>query len=152
MLQKQILHAESMNLCFDGSVMSGDVDIMWESICQVSGSQLVLVCNEPQPIAQIYTPCENKYIIGKRFKHCFHECSNCTTSSVAGFLFQSWCHLTVFFEDNSNVVLHKGADVEQYSWRVDGAEAELDVVCRVVVAEAEVVVVRVDPIGPNRFI
>lgn len=67
MLQKQILHSESMNLCFDGSVMSGDVDIMWESICQVSVSQLVLVCNESQFIAQIYAPCGNKYIMSVRF-------------------------------------------------------------------------------------
>lgn len=56
-----------MNLCFDGSVMSGDVDIMRESICQVSVSQLVLVCNEPQSIAQIYAPCGNKHLMRKRF-------------------------------------------------------------------------------------
>lgn len=67
MLQKQILHSESMNLRFDGSVMSGDVDIMWESICQVSVSQLVLVCNKPQFIAQIYAPCGNKYIMSVCF-------------------------------------------------------------------------------------
>lgn len=59
-IQTQILHSESMNLSFDGSVMSGDVDIMRESICQVSVSQLVLVCNEPQSIAQIDAPCGNK--------------------------------------------------------------------------------------------
>lgn len=67
MLQKQILHSDSMNLCFDGSVMSGDVDIMGESICQVSVSQLVLVCNESQSIAQIYAPCESKHIMSVRF-------------------------------------------------------------------------------------
>lgn len=51
-----------MNLRFDGSVMSGDVDVMWESICQVAVSQLVLVCYEPQFIAQIYCPCGSKCI------------------------------------------------------------------------------------------
>lgn len=56
-----------MNLCFDGSVMSGDVDVMWESICQVSVSQLVLVCNESQSIAQIYAPCGNKSIMSVHF-------------------------------------------------------------------------------------
>lgn len=49
-----------MNLCFDGSVVSGYVDIVGVSICQVSVSQLVLVCYEPQFIPQIYTPCRNK--------------------------------------------------------------------------------------------
>lgn len=51
-----------MNLCFDGSVMSGNVDIMWKSISQVSVSQLVRMRYKPQFIAQIYSPCEKKYI------------------------------------------------------------------------------------------
>lgn len=46
-----------MNLCFDGSVVSGYVDIVGVSICQVPVSQLVLVCYEPQFIPQIYTTC-----------------------------------------------------------------------------------------------
>lgn len=65
MLKKQLLQrvsSESMNLRFDGSVMSGDVDVMWESICQVPVSKLVLVCYEPQFIAQIYGPCGSKCI------------------------------------------------------------------------------------------
>ena len=35
---------------------------------------------------------------------------------------------------------------------MDGAEAELDVIRCVVVAEAEIVVVRVDPVGPRRLV
>lgn len=35
---------------------------------------------------------------------------------------------------------------------MDGAETELHVVRRVVVAEAEVVKVRVDPVGPGRLV
>lgn len=49
-----------MNLCFDGSVVSGYIDIMGVSICQVSVRQLVIVCYEPQLIHQIYTPCGDK--------------------------------------------------------------------------------------------
>lgn len=49
-----------MNLCFDGSVVSGYVDIVGVSICQISVSQLVLVCYEPQLIPQIYTSCRDK--------------------------------------------------------------------------------------------
>lgn len=67
MLKKQLLQcvsSESMDLSFDGSVMSGDVDVMWESICQVPVSQLVLVCYEPQFIAQIYGPCGSKCMKG----------------------------------------------------------------------------------------
>lgn len=60
--------------------------------------------------------------------------------------------LTVSLEDDSDVVLDKGADVEQHGWRVNRAEAELYVIRCVVVAEAEVVVVRVDPVGPRRFV
>lgn len=56
----QRVSSESMNLRFDGSVMSGDVDVMWESIRQVPVRQLVLVCYEPQFIAQIYRPCGSK--------------------------------------------------------------------------------------------
>jgi len=48
--------------------------------------------------------------------------------------------------------LNKGADVEQHSWLVNGAETELNVICCVIVAEAEVVVVRVDPVGPRCFV
>lgn len=61
-----MLRSESTNLRFDGSVVSGDVDVMRESICQVSVSQLVLVCNEPQSIAQIYAPCGSKHTTGTR--------------------------------------------------------------------------------------
>lgn len=64
MLQRQIFYSERMNLCFDGSVMSGDVDVMRESICQVSMSQLVFLCYHPQFIPQNYTTCGNKYIEG----------------------------------------------------------------------------------------
>lgn len=53
-------YGESMNLCFDGSVVSGYVDIMGVAICKVSASQLVLVCYEPQLIAQIYTTFEQR--------------------------------------------------------------------------------------------
>lgn len=35
---------------------------------------------------------------------------------------------------------------------MDGAETELYVVCCVVVAEAEVVIMRVNPVGPSRLI
>lgn len=69
MLKKQILQrvsSESTNLRLDGSVMSGDVDVMWESICQVSVSQLVLVCYKPQFIAQIYGSCGSKCIVSVR--------------------------------------------------------------------------------------
>lgn len=55
---------------------------------------------------------------------------------------------TVTLKDDGNVILDKGADVEQHGWFVDGAETELYVICRVVVAEAEVVIVWVDPVGP----
>lgn len=61
-LDKNILHSGSIDLCFDGSVMPGDVDVMWKSVCQVSVSQLVLVCYEPQFIPQIYSPCGSKCI------------------------------------------------------------------------------------------
>ena len=59
---------------------------------------------------------------------------------------------TVGFEDDGDVVLHKGADVEQHGGGVQGAEAELHVVRRVVVAQAEVVEVGVDPVGPRRLV
>lgn len=59
---------------------------------------------------------------------------------------------TVILEDDSDVVLDKGADVQQHSWLVNGAETELYVVRRVVVAQAEVVIVRVNPVGPRRFV
>lgn len=55
---------------------------------------------------------------------------------------------TIAFKDDGDVVLDKGADVEQHGWLVDGAETELNVIRRVIVAKAEVVVVRVDPVGP----
>lgn len=88
MLKKQILQrvsSESMNLCFDGSVMSGDVDVMWESVCQVPVSQLVLVCYEPQFIAQIYGPCGSKCIERHRERtlRWFNRPSHCTTSTVS---------------------------------------------------------------------
>lgn len=86
MLQRQIFYSERMNLCFDGSVMSGDVDVMWESICQISVSQLVFLCYHPQFIPQNYTTC-GKGIVSV---HCINACSNGMTSSVAGFLFQSF--------------------------------------------------------------
>lgn len=56
---------------------------------------------------------------------------------------------TVTFQQDGDVVLDKGADVEQHGWLVDGAETELNVIGRVVVAEAEVVIVRVNPVGPG---
>lgn len=59
---------------------------------------------------------------------------------------------TVVLEDDSDVVLDKGADVQQHSWLVNGAETELYVIRRVVVAQAEVVIVRVNPDGPRRFV
>lgn len=94
MLNKNISHSGSsgrINLGFDGSVMPGDVDIMWKSVCQVSVSQLVLVCYEPQFIPQIYSPCGSKCIERhcERTFHCFSQCSNCTTSTVVGYLFHS---------------------------------------------------------------
>lgn len=52
--------ALSTNLCFDGSVVSGYVDIVGVSICQISVSQLVLVCYEPQLIPQVDTSCRGK--------------------------------------------------------------------------------------------
>lgn len=127
MLKKQILQhvsSESMNLSFDGPVMSGDVDVMWESICQVAVSQLVLVCYEPQFIAQIYGACGSKCIERHRERplRWFNQPSNCTTSTEVGFLFRYLVKrilsenansaLTLCREDNSDVVLHKGADVE----------------------------------------
>lgn len=60
--------------------------------------------------------------------------------------------LTVRLEDDSNVVLDEGADVEQHSWRVNGAETELYVICCVIVAKAEVVIMRVDPVSPCCFV
>lgn len=59
---------------------------------------------------------------------------------------------TVILEDDSDVVLDKGADVQQHGWLVNGAETELYVIRRVVVAQAEVVIVRVNPVGPRRFV
>ena len=59
---------------------------------------------------------------------------------------------TVGFEDDGDVVLHEGADVEQHGRGVQRAEAELHVVRRVVVAQAEVVEVGVDPVGPGRLV
>ena len=59
---------------------------------------------------------------------------------------------TVGFEDDGDVVLHEGADVEQHGGGVQRAEAELHVVRRVVVAQAEVVEVGVDPVGPGRLV
>lgn len=59
---------------------------------------------------------------------------------------------TVFLEDDSDVVLDKRANVQQHSWLVNGAETELYVIRRVVVAQAEVVIVRVNPVGPRRFV
>lgn len=94
MLNKNISHSDSsgsFDLCFDGSVMPGDVDIMWKSVCQVSVSQLVLVCYEPQFIPQIYSPCGSKCIERHREHtlHSFSQWSNCTTSTVVGHLFHS---------------------------------------------------------------
>ena len=59
---------------------------------------------------------------------------------------------TVSLEDDGDVVLDEGADVEQHSRRVNSAETELDVVCRVVVAQAEIVIMRVDPVRPRRLV
>lgn len=63
-----------------------------------------------------------------------------------------WLPPTVSLEDDSNVVLDEGADVEQHSWSVNGAETELYVICCVIIAEAEVVVMWVNPVGPCCFV
>lgn len=49
------------NLRLDGSVVSGYVDVMRVSICQVSVCQLVLVCYEPQLIPQLSAACEETH-------------------------------------------------------------------------------------------
>ena len=56
---------------------------------------------------------------------------------------------TILVEKDSYEVLDEGADVEQHSRGVGGAETQLDHVGRVVVAQCEVVVVGVDPDGPR---
>lgn len=56
---------------------------------------------------------------------------------------------TVGLEDDSDVILYERADIQQHSGRVHGAETELNVVSRVVVAQTEVVVMGVDPVGPR---
>lgn len=48
---------EGTNLRLDGSVVSGYVDVMRVSICQVTVSQLVLVCYEAQLVPQIHGSC-----------------------------------------------------------------------------------------------
>lgn len=63
-----------------------------------------------------------------------------------------WASPTISLEDDSDVVLDKGADVEQHCRRVNSAETELYVICCVIVPKAEVVIVRVDPVGPCCFI
>lgn len=157
-----------MDLCFDGSVVSGNVDVVGVSICQVSVSQLVLVCYEPQLIPQIYTACRGR---GNKIHHKAYTVliNNCISSTTFRFwvsnlwmkwiccptyviLLQNWVFLTVSLEDDSNVILDKRADVEQHSWRVNSAEAELYVICCVIVAQAEVVVVWVNPVGPCCFV
>lgn len=60
--------------------------------------------------------------------------------------------LTVSLEDDSDVVLDKRADVKQHSWCVNSAETELYVIRCIIVAKAEVVVMRVNPVGPCCFI
>lgn len=59
---------------------------------------------------------------------------------------------TIFFENDSHVVLEEGADVEKDSRGVEGAEAELNVITGVIVAQAEVVVVGVPPVCPPLLI
>lgn len=48
---------ERTNLRLDGSVVSGYVDVMRVSICQVAVSQLVLVRYEAQLVPQIHSSC-----------------------------------------------------------------------------------------------
>ena len=43
----------SAYLCPDGPVVSGYVDVVGVSICQVPEGQLVLVGNQPQPIPHV---------------------------------------------------------------------------------------------------
>lgn len=59
---------------------------------------------------------------------------------------------TISPEDDSDVVVDEGADVEQHGGRMQGAKTELYIIGRVIVAKAEVVVVRIDPVGPRRLI
>lgn len=59
---------------------------------------------------------------------------------------------TIFLQDDSHVVLDERADVEQYSRRLEGTEAELYLITGVVVAQAEVVVVGVQPVSPPLLI
>lgn len=55
------------------------------------------------------------------------------------------CLRTVFLEQHGDVVFVEGADVHQHSRGLLGAEAELDVIGGSVVAQREVVPVRLDP-------
>lgn len=59
---------------------------------------------------------------------------------------------TISLEDDSDVVLDEGAYVEQHGWCVNSAKTELYVICCIIVAETEIVVVRVNPVGPRCFI
>lgn len=52
---------------------------------------------------------------------------------------------TIFLEQHSDVVFVEGADVQQDGRSLLGAEAELDVIGGGVVAQREVVPVRLDP-------
>lgn len=80
--------------------------------------------------------------------------NNCITSKTGLVCFRTSFRAspTISLEDDGDVVLDKGADVEQHGWRVNSAETELYVIRCVVVAEAEVVIVRVNPVGPCCFI
>lgn len=63
-----------------------------------------------------------------------------------------WAFPTIRLQDDGDVVLDKGADVQQHSWCVNSAEAELYIIRSVIVAQAEIVVVRVYPVGPCCFV